>query len=182
LLLGISIDGNFLPLSERNQSIIWAVESVIPLIVSGESVLKVRVDVELVLIEDFHGLAVIELLLERLVEEGSALSGGEIATRVHLSGRFESLKREWIVLHFRLHAHILLLVVIQTRSIDVLSQIVLESRLLLANHTELSDAVQMRGVPQFDSILRHIGAIELNKVFVHVFRVLHGVCGTMAVN
>ena len=82
----VRIDRVFLSFAKRHKSVVGAIQGLIPRRVPREFIVYVRIDTQVVLLDDFHTTTILKLLLEGFVHLCRALSGSGIpALSLHLS-------------------------------------------------------------------------------------------------
>jgi len=100
-----------LSLTEGHETIVWAIQGLVPCLIPRKLIIYVRVDTQVVFLDNLHTASVLQLFLEGFVHLSCALGGGRIPSfSLHLCGVTQSLNGKRVVLQAVLDTETVLLV------------------------------------------------------------------------
>ena len=158
------IDWSLLSISQGHESVVGTIKSLVPSLVSRETVLDIWVNVECVFVEHLHALLVVQLLLERRVKLWCARVRSIRTSHLRLSWACEPLKRDRIVIDLRLDSKDILLVKVHGRLRHVFREFRLVQRLITLLTSQLSYSTEVRNNSFLKWILPYVSTIELKEV------------------
>ena len=169
LFLLSRIDRSLLRLSQRHQSVVGTVKSLVPRGIPRELIFNIRVNSQSVLLKHFHATTIIDLIFKWGIHLWCALSLSCVLSKhLHLRRLFESLEGNWVVLHMKLDAEVLLCIYLKLWLCHIFRQTWLKVKSFNVSAiiaSELANSSQMRAKPLFEGIFSHESAIELKEVF-----------------